>query len=233
MSPTEIKQLVDDLDSVDFREFWWGSRILDRAGEVKSPEVVRILLIRHHGLQNKRADSCHVIREAIKRNDGTDFPTIWKIIDGVSNSDSLISEINDPCSLPWAAAHVLGEIGGRPALSQVTGKLRRTELGWQYFFIRIAMHLLIRYAHVTHPEEPEIEGVDVRTGRTFRKPMRESAPDIYQRTMLRRSQENELFKPVDPAMVPYLLRHISIVDERVLPCDRNQLQQLVKILPTE
>ena len=71
--------------------------------------------------------------------------------------------------------------------------------------------------------------------RIFHSPefRRESAPDIYQRTMLRRSQENELFNPVDPAMVPYLLRHISTVDKRVLPCDRNQLQQLVKILPTE
>jgi len=233
MTSIEVKRLIDELDSVDFREFWWGSPLLARAARARSPEVVRALLVRHHCLENKRADSCHVIREAIKRNDGTELPTLWEVIAAVSDPDSLPAEIDDHYSLPWSAAYVLGEIGGRPALGKVTGKLELPDPGWQYLFVRIAMHLLVRYAHVMNPEEPEVEGVDVHTGRAFRRLMREAAPDLYERTMLRRRQENELFVPVDPGLLPDLIRNISAIDDSILPCDRNQLSTLVRMLPRD
>lgn len=233
VNPIEVKQLVDDLDSASMREFWWDSPLLARAAEARSPGVVRALLTRHHCLQNKSADSCHVIRRAIWTNDGPELPTLWATLGAVVESDSLIHEVDDPYSMPWASAYVLGEIGGRSALSKVTGKLRSKELGWQYLYIRMALHLLVRYAQAGHPDEPEIERVDVRTGKAFRSPMRESAPDIYERTMLRCRQENEAFVPVDPEMVPYLTAHITSIEQRVLPCDIQQVLTLVKMLPTE
>jgi hypothetical protein len=44
--------------------------------------VVKVLCIRHHCLQNKQADSCHVIRNTIKTIDGPAFPSLWHKQDG-------------------------------------------------------------------------------------------------------------------------------------------------------
>ena len=82
MNNAEIEKLVDDIDAIDFREFWWGSKLLDRCMQTKDSRVVKVLCIRHDCLQNKQADSCHVIRNTIKTIDGPAFPSLWHKQDG-------------------------------------------------------------------------------------------------------------------------------------------------------
>ena len=90
MNDTEIEPLVDELDSADFREFWWGSRLLDLCAQTKDTRVMKALCIRHHCLQNKQADSCHVIRNTIKIIDGPTFPNLWQFITSECDQQRLI-----------------------------------------------------------------------------------------------------------------------------------------------
>jgi hypothetical protein len=182
MNDTEIKKLVDELNSVDFREFGWGSKLLARCTQIKNPLVVEALCIRHHCLQNKQADSCHVIRNTIKIIDGPSFPTLLQFITKVSDQQYLINTADDPYSLPWAAAFVLGEIGGKEALSQTTGKLANPKV--PYLWVRLAMHLIIRYLQILYEDEPYVEETDVKTGQVRRYPAKEHYPDLYERQIL-------------------------------------------------
>jgi 2-methylcitrate dehydratase PrpD len=207
MNSAEIEKLVDEIDSVDFREFWWGSKLLDRCAQTKDSRVVKGLCIRHHCLQNKQADSCHVIRNTIKIIDGPAFASLWQFITTESDQQRLINTVDDPYSLPWAAAFVLGEIGGKAALSETTGKLANPNT--PYLWVRIAMHLVVRYVQILSEEEPQVEEMDVKTGVLGRFPAKDRYPDVYERQMLRRQQANEYFTSVDPVMVLYLKAHLS------------------------
>jgi hypothetical protein len=111
--------------------------------------------------------------------------------------------VDDPYSLPWAAAFVLGEIGGKAALSGITGKLANPNI--PYLWIRIAMHLVVRYLQILSEEEPQVEEMDVKTGALRHFPAKDRYPYMYERQMLRRRQANEYFTPVDPVMVLYLV----------------------------
>jgi 2-methylcitrate dehydratase PrpD len=231
MNNAEIEKLVDDLDAVDFREFWWDSKLLDRCAQIKDSRVVKVLCIRHHCLQNKQADSCHVIRNTIKIIDGPAFPYLWQFIAAESDQQRLINTVDDPHSLPWAAAFVLGEIGGKPALSETTGKLANPTI--PYLWVRIAMHLVVRYLQILSEEEPQVEEMDVKTGAMMRFPAKDRYPDVYERQMLRRRQANEYFTPVDPVMVPYLKAHLNRIPETYYPMSKAELLKYCDHLPTQ
>ena len=231
MNNAEIQQLVDELDSVDFREFSWASELLDRCAQAKDPRVVKGLCIRHHCLQNKQADSCHVIRNTIKIIDGPTFPNLWQFITSGSDQQHLINTVDDPYSLPWAAAFVLGEIGGKAALSETTGKLANPYI--PYLWVRLAMHLVVRYLQIQSEEEPHVEEMDVKTGEVRRVPARERYPDVYERQILRRRQANEYFTPVDPLMVVYLKSHLNRIPDTYYPMPKAQLLKYCDYLPTQ
>ena len=234
MSENFIELLLEEIDQVDFREFWWGSELLRRCEPLRDERVIEALLIRHHCLENKEADSCHVIRNTIKVMDGSEFETLWRFIDNARNSENIIDSIEDPYSLVWAAAYVLGEIGGRQALSKVTGKLRTQKLGYQYLFVRIALHLMVRYFKAYSPEEPMIQEMDIKTGKIQQQYLRDVYPDQYQQFLLRKKQENEYFVPVNPAMLPYLHRHLNLLPDRIFPsANKQQFLENVMNLPTE
>jgi len=231
MNSAEIEKLADDIYAADFREFWWGSKLLERCLQTKDSRVVKVLCIRHHCLQNKQADSCHVIRNTIKTIDGPVFTSLWQFIDSEPDQQRLINTVDDPYSLPWAAAFVLGEIGGKPALSKTTGKLASSTL--PYLWIRIVMHLVVRYLKIISEEEPQVEEMDVKTGTMMRFPAKDRFPDVYEREMLKRQQANEYFTPVDPAMVPYLKAHLNRIPETYYPMPKAQLLTYCDYMPTQ
>ena len=85
MDETAILKLVNEIDAVDFREFWWGSSLLDKCSQVKDPRIVNMLLVRHQHLGNKEADSAHLLRNTIKEIEGPDLRTLWLHIDNAAN----------------------------------------------------------------------------------------------------------------------------------------------------
>jgi hypothetical protein len=170
---------------------------------VKDARITEALLIRHHCLGNKRADSAHVIRNTIKEIEGKNFPILWGCIDRETDTNRLIGAIEDPYSKTWAAAYVLGEVGGAPALSNVTERLTSFHTARHFLTAKLAFHLVMRYMQIQKAGEPTITEMDVKTGRTIEIPTRIRHPDIYQRQMLRRKQENEYFVPVQKDMLLY------------------------------
>jgi hypothetical protein len=139
--------------------------------------------------------------------------------------------VDDPYSLPWAAAFVLGEIGGKAALSETTGKLANPNT--PYLWVRIAMHLVVRYVQILSEEEPQVEEMDVKTGVLGRFPAKDRYPDVYERQMLRRQQANEYFTSVDPVMVLYLKAHLSRLPDIYYPMPKAQLLKYCDHLPTQ
>src|SRR6266853_1440723 len=101
MSEHEITRLVDKIENVDFRQFWWDSPLLERASRIRDARVVRALAIRHHGLSNKEAFSAHVIRNAIKTIDVPDFSMCWNIIDAEKDARQLVQRLEDFFYAPW------------------------------------------------------------------------------------------------------------------------------------
>ena len=53
MNEIDITRLVEQIDNVDAREFWWDSRLLAAAAQVRDVRVVSSLARRHHCLSNK------------------------------------------------------------------------------------------------------------------------------------------------------------------------------------
>jgi len=231
MNEKDVQRLIDEIDSVEFREFWWGSSLLDRCMQTKDPRVIEKLCVRHHCLQNKQADSCHVIRNTIKAMDGPSFTVLWQLVESEPDQRRLIESVDDPYSLPWASAFVLGEIGGREALSRTTGKLAASST--PYLWVRLAMHLIVRYMQIPSEDEPQIEEMDMKTGKVERFAAKERYPDVYERQMLRRRQANEYFTPVDPRMVAYLKSRLSRIPEAYFPLPKAQLVQYCGYLPKE
>ncbi|MGH8501470.1 MAG: hypothetical protein ACREVE_03190 [Gammaproteobacteria bacterium] len=233
MPGTPIPALLRELDEVDFREFWWGSQLLERCAQTKHPDVVTALLVRHHALSNKKADSAHVLRNAVKDIDGPGFPILWSIIDLVKSQDELVSTIDDHRSLPWAAAYVLGELGGAQALSETTKRLSTAHMQLHFLTAKLAFHLTARYLQILNEQEPTVTELDIKTGQTVTVPTKMRYPDIWQREMLRRTQANEYFVPVESLMLRYLKGHLSRVSDNFVPLPKRDLFNYVDHIPTK
>lgn len=164
--------------------------------------------------------------------DGPQLNMLWSFIGEEKDHEKLIKEVDNPYSLPWAAAYVLGEVGGMPALSTVTGKLNKKELGMQYLYVRVAFHLIVRYLKILNQEEPSIETMDVKTGRVEKRPTREVASDMLERQLLRRKQADEYFTEVEPEMLMYLKRNLERLPEQIFPAPKQQLIQYLDYIPT-
>jgi hypothetical protein len=232
MSGADIRSLVEEIQQVGFREFWWDSQLLKACSQVNDPRVVRALLIRHHCLQNKQADSAHVLRNTIKELEGPDFPTLWHLIDSESNTNRLIGSIDDPHSGTWAATYVLGDIGGAPALSKATSRLGPADSTRHFLIAKLAYHLVVRYMQILSEREPTATEFDVKTGEKIEVLTRLYYPDVYHRQMLRRQQANEYFIPVQPQMLTYLKSHLSKIPDNFIPISKWELFRYIDRIPT-
>lgn len=234
MNDGHIQALVSEIQNVDGPEFWWDSKLLQRCSKVKEPRVVQSLLIRHHCLTNKEADSAHVIRNTIKIMEGPDFATLWEIIDAESDTAALIEGSDNPFSLPWAAAYVLGEVGGALALSETTKRLSPVHIPRHFLTAKIAFHLTLRYLRVQFEGEPTVMRIDIETEEMTEVPARECPdPVIYERAMLRRRQANEYFVPVSPMVIRCLKSHLSAISEDFIPISKQELFQYIDAIPTQ
>ena len=197
MNEIDITRLIEQIDKVDAREFWWDSRLLAAAAQVRDVRVVSSLARRHHCLSNKKAFSAHVVRDAIKRIDGPEFRLLWQIVDGESDTQRILDGLDDPFYLPWAAAFILGEVGGASGLRGAAVRLGAEHIVRHYMIIRITSHLVIRYLSIQSEHEPTMTTIDLKTGeKTSGVPTSAGSPH-YQMEMRRRSESNELFTPVE------------------------------------
>jgi hypothetical protein len=231
MYDPNISKLLDEIDRVHYQEFWWGSQLLQKCAESKDVRVVEALLIRHHCLGNKKADSAHVIRNTIKLIEGEEFHTLWSLIDRETDTNHLIGTIDDPLSKPWAAAYVLGEIGGAPALNNVTGRLTPNHATRHFLTAKLAFHLIVRYIQIENLSEPTVTEIDAQTGITTEIATKTRYPDKYQRQMLRREQENEYFVPVKRYMLLYLKSHLSKIPDNFIPLSKQEIFAYIDRIP--
>ena len=60
--------------------------------------------------------------------------------------------------------------------------------------------------------------------------MKDIAPEDYQRVLLRRKQENELFQPLEKRVAIRLSEQVASIDPAILPCDRLQLAEMARVI---
>ena len=199
---SSVETLVRELDDADFREFWWGSDLLERCSQHRDARIVEGLCIRHYGLQNKGADSCHLLRETIKRVDGPQFDALWSLFQNTPHQ-----------AIERESAFILCEIGGRPVLERIVGVMKDGEN--RGIYLVMCEHLASRYADIDSQGAPTMTSIDVKTGvaTTMEFSGEGAMADIHDRQMLRRSQENELFTPIPSSVRNDLLTTLSSVAE--------------------
>lgn len=74
MNELQIARLVEEIETMDFREHCWGSELLERASSIRDIRVARAFALVHHSLSNKETFSAHVLRNIIKTIDAPTFP---------------------------------------------------------------------------------------------------------------------------------------------------------------
>lgn len=182
MEQTEISRLVNEIQSVNFKEFWYGSKLLEKVKQIENKEITKALALRHHFLQNKKAGSCYVIRHTIKEMEGPYFNTLWDMIFSNDYNES------------DAASFILAEIGGIWTFQKILNLLRDKKVETYSVLIPCLIHLINRYYDIIEETEPTLQIMDVQTKSVKTVKMKNYAPDIYQRTINDRQLSNELFK---------------------------------------
>jgi len=182
MCRTEITELVNEIQIVNFKEFWYDSRLLERVKKIKDKEITKALALRHHFLQNKKAESCYVIRHAIKEMEGPYFNTLWEMI--FSNDKDEVE----------AASFILAEIGGIWTFQKILNLLRKRDIKIYPILIPCLVHLINRYYDILEESEPTMQIMDVKTKKVETVKMKDYASDIYYRTIKDRQLSNEFFK---------------------------------------
>ncbi len=233
MDETGILKLVNEIDEVDFRKFWWGSSLLDKCSQIKDSRIVNALLVRHQHLGNKEADSAHLLRNTIKEIEGPDLRTLWVHIDNAANQREPGSDYGQPYFWQKAAGLVLGKIGGAPALKNTNDRLIPSYSSQYAVLGKLAVHLLTRYGQISHQGEPRIVVQDIKTGQSSEVSSCEFDQEIYERQMLRRKQENEYFVPVDKDLLNKLNRNLSMLPPAVIPAPMSTIRKMVLDIPTK
>lgn len=228
----EVSKLVLEIENVDALEFWWESKLLERCSQVKDPRVVQALLIRHHRLTNKNADSAHVIRNTIKIVEGPKFETLWEIIDTEGDKQHIVQDLDNPYSRPWAAAYLLGEIGGAPALSETTQRLSPSHQSIHFLTAKLAFHLTTRYMQIQSEGEPTVTQINTNTGEMTQVPARQCPdPEVYERIVLRRQQANEYYVPVNSLIIRDLKTRLSEIPDDFIPMPKQELLEWIEHIP--
>jgi len=182
MCNTEIIELANEIQNVNFKEFWYGSRLLEKVKKINNKEITKALALRHHFLQNKKAGSCYVIRHTLKAMEGPYFNTLWELI--FSNDKDEIE----------AASFILAEIGGIWTFQKILNILRKKDMENYPILIPCLIHLINRYYDISEEADPTMQIMDVKTKSVETVKMKDYAPDIYLRTIRDRQLSNEFFK---------------------------------------
>jgi len=230
MNESDVVSLINEIESVDFREFWWGSPLLARASEVRDSRVAQALVYRHHGLSNKEAFSAHVIRQAIKKCDGPDFNSLWRIIDAETDARALVERIEDLHYLPWAATFILGEVGGAHVFAGTTARLIPTHQVRFHLLVRLLSHIVIRYLQIVEDEEPTATVMDVESGQSKTVPLKEVGGDSYEMHLAKQSEANEYFTALDARIVTDAKSKLQDIPDSLLNIPKPQFIQALDII---
>jgi hypothetical protein len=203
MTDSEVEKLVSEIEGVDFREFWWDSPLLARAASVHDPRVVRALALRHHGLSNKEAFSAHVVRHAVKQSDGPHLKVLWSCVDAETDSAAIVRRMEDFAYVPWAAAFIIGEVGGAFAFTQATERLTPAHSARHYLIIRLLSHVMVRYLQIDKESEPRTTFIDLKSGEQETLLSRYVARPQFDMARRKRTESNELFTPLGRAAVQH------------------------------
>ena len=221
MNEADIQRLVDEVETVHFREFQWGHDLLERASLVRDVRMVRALALRHVRLSNKEAFSAHALRNAIKTIDAPMFPLSWSIIDAESDAAELVRRLEDFTYAPWAVAYILGEIGGHGALRGAAVRLRPEHAARHYMIVRLTSHLVVRYFRIQDYKPPTMSLIDLKTGEVTRGLSQEGFGSVHDMETLRRSQADELFTPLDPTLIQDLRRGLASMPDHIFNIPRD------------
>jgi len=138
----EIENLVTEIENVPFKEFWYGSKLLQRATHFKDERITKALTMRHYYLENKKVGSCSVLRHTIKTLEGPYFNTLW---------DTLQSGNIDQSN---AASFILSEIGGLWTFQKILNLLRNKRQETYAYLIPCLIKLIARYYEIQNEQEP-------------------------------------------------------------------------------
>jgi hypothetical protein len=167
MRSGDTSSLIEQIYSVHATAFWYGSELLARCMEDGDPMLVEALTIRHQGLGNKAAGSARVIRQAIGAIAGDGLETLWTMIDEQDPDDPLTLEHPSNRARPWAAANIIGEIGGSAAVYGIRDRFRNASGSHADLLVRILAHLALRYVEIVGAEAPCVSHEQLSTGRTW------------------------------------------------------------------
>jgi len=229
----KLEWLKYQVRKTDFREFWWDSKLLKQCAEFKDPGLTIELLRRHRGLSNKTADSAHVIRQTIKATDGPWLETLWDCIREEKYEINIYRNINNPNYLPWDAAFILGEIGGKLAMESLLLEMVPEQSHLYPLTTRILQHSIYRYEIIEEHSEPMVQIIDTETGQIKEIPAKE-IPDIYERRLLRIDQENEYFHGFSFSVIAEIQKRVAMtIDGRYFDAPKGQIIKKLNNLPRE
>jgi hypothetical protein len=132
---------------------------------------------------------------------GSHFDALWSLFQNTPHE-----------AIKRESAFILCEIGGRAVLERIAGALND---GGRDIYLIMCEHLAGRYADIDSQAAQTMTSIDVKTGvaTTTELSGEGASAHIYDRQMLRRSQENELFTSIPSAVRSELLTTLSKGDE--------------------
>jgi hypothetical protein len=218
----EIENLVKEIESVQFKEFWYGSNLLEKATQFKDERITRALTMRHYFLENKKAGSCYVLRHTIKTLEAPYFNTLWDMLQSGNTDQSN------------AASFILSEIGGLWTFQKAINLLRNKGQETYQYLVPCIINLIARYYEIQNEAEPTMQVMDVKTEQLETVAMKSFAPDIYERTMQDRKLSNELFKFTTPDRIDEMILLLKKVPtEFFQDIDREKLYNAIDNLKVQ
>jgi hypothetical protein len=231
MTDAQLNQLIDEIDAAGPDQFWGDSDLFDRAARVRDVRVVRALALLHHSFSNKEAFSAHVVRNTIKTIDQPQFGFLWSMIDAETDARRIVEGLEDFSYLPWAAAYVLGEIGGAAALRGAVARLSAEHSVRHYLIVRLTSHLVVRYLKIGAAKPPTVTMIDLKTGEMTRGLPAMQDTLQYKTEMLKREQGDELFIPVESSLAADLRARLSRIPDHILNLKREVFYDAIEKLP--
>jgi len=232
MKDTQINQLVEEINNAGGEQFWGESNLFERAAQVHDARVVRALVLLHHSLSNKEAISAHVVRNTIKAIDGPEFHYLWSFIDAENDAATIVARMDDFTYLPWAAAFILGEIGGSHVFEATTARLVPPHQARYHLLVRLLSHVLVRYLQIAEPTEPTGTMIDVNTGERKTIPLRDVGGNAYQMHLARQSEADEYFTPISTNAVADAKRQLQAIPDSLFNIQKPQFLHALDCLQT-
>lgn len=187
--------VLDTLEIAPSTDFYFGSPLLGEVWRIPHPELTRLLVWRHQALGNKAAPSARALRHVIKHHDGRDFSRLWHMFDDAGDDPMDVEDLPRTGSWLWAAANVLGEMGGSRVIEGVYQRLLEGDGRKDAALIRLALHLAYRYRDVSRVTEPMAFRLDVSTGTYSQVPLTQLGPESGEKVRLWRRVDDEFFLP--------------------------------------